>query len=624
MEGEGQSPACSVNIWADVVRETQTKAVEMEHDFQGVDSECRGEDEDVVDLGLLADWLARSGYGEFVASFDPLVPRPNAWRACRESVPISLRQVVDLFLMNEPVEADAIPTSLQALIPALMDIGLIVEQAGNRIATPGLVILPVWGNWLICERPGANPAFYFGDDSVALLARMLPRSDGDCLDLCTGPGLHALHCARFARSVAAVDIDATAARLARINARLNRVADRMDVFHGDLYQPVAGRRFHTVVANPPLLPYPDALPGPRVGCGGPDGFRIIGRILEGLPQALRDGGVAQIIGMTLSDGCMPVIAGRLDSMARELDMKIRFSALSHKRLMSGDAYYDLVTGSMMHVSGQGDSIVKDALRTMLTSQQCSHLCTFFLHVVPGNGQFDLIDVSQPDRPGFWYILEKVGMATLVKIGGSLIPGHVEKLCSSLREVAGAHPILLIAGGGELVDVVRSYRKKLALSDETAYSMAVLAMDQHAYLLAEIGGFAISRSLRELMKRRTVPQVFAPSDVLLNLPVNDVIDIDRMTSDTIAAFVAGWLGADLIIATDTDGIYSADPDVVPDAMFLERVRACELTHATSVDAEAVRMIRRWNVRTWVVNGTVPDRLVRCLRGQPTRGTEIVLD
>lgn len=216
------------------------------------------------------------------------------------------------------------------------------------------------------------------------------------------------------------------------------------------------------------------------------------------------------------------------------------------------------------------------------------------------------------------------MATLVKIGGSLIPGHVEKLCSSLREVAGAHPILLIAGGGELVDVVRSYRKKLALSDETAYSMAVLAMDQHAYLLAEIGGFAISRSLRELMKRRTVPQVFAPSDVLLNLPVNDVIDIDRMTSDTIAAFVAGWLGADLIIATDTDGIYSADPDVVPDAMFLERVRACELTHATSVDAEAVRMIRRWNVRTWVVNGTVPDRLVRCLRGQPTRGTEIVLD
>lgn len=375
----------------------------MEHDFEDVDSECCRTDEEIFDLGLLADGLARSGYGEFVANFDPLVPRPNAWWACRESIPVSLRPVVDLFLMNEPVEADAIPAFLQALIPALMDIGLIVALAGNRIATPGLVILPVWGNWLICERPGPNPAFYFGEDSVALLARMLPRSGGDCLDLCSGPGLHAVHCARFAASVAAVEIDATAARLARINARLNRVVDRLDVFHGDLYQPVVGRRFHTIVANPPLLPYPDALPAPRVGYAGPDGFRIIGRILEGLPHALREDGAAQIIGMTLSDGRMPVIAGRLDGIAKESDMAIRFSALSHKRLMSGDAYFDLVAGSMTRVSGKEAPLVEDALRTMLASQKCSHLCTFFLHVVPGNGQFDLIDVSQPDRPGFWYI-----------------------------------------------------------------------------------------------------------------------------------------------------------------------------------------------------------------------------
>ncbi|RXV71153.1 hypothetical protein D1006_01355 [Burkholderia stabilis] len=375
----------------------------MEPDFQGVDSECRERDEDCFDLGLLADGLARSGYGEFVANFDPLVPRPNAWRANRESIPVSLRPVVDLFLMNEPVEADAIPASLRALFPALTDIGLIVALAGNRIATPGLVILPVWGNWLVCERPGPNPAFYFGEDSIALLARMLPRSGGDCLDLCTGPGLHAVHCARFARSVAAVEINATAARLAWINARLNRVVDRVDVFHGDLYQPVVGRRFDTIVANPPLLPYPDALPAPRVGYAGPDGFRIIGRILQGLPHALRDGGAAQIIGMTLSDGRVPVIVDRLDGIAKESDMAIRCSALSHQRLMSGDAYFDLVAGSMMHVSGQGASLVEDALRTMLASQKCSHLCTFFLHVVPGNGRFDLVDVSQPDRPGFWYI-----------------------------------------------------------------------------------------------------------------------------------------------------------------------------------------------------------------------------
>jgi methylase of polypeptide subunit release factors len=53
--------------------------------------------------------------------------------------------------------------------------------------------------------------------------------------------------------VFAVDINATAIRCAGINASLNRLEKRIDLRHGDLFDPVAKERFDLVLFNPPFM-----------------------------------------------------------------------------------------------------------------------------------------------------------------------------------------------------------------------------------------------------------------------------------------------------------------------------------------------------------------------------------
>lgn len=73
------------------------------------------------------------------------------------------------------------------------------------------------------------------------------------LDLGTGSGVCALAAARHARHVTAVDISRAAVRCARINAIANQLEHRIEIRHGDLFEPVRGDRFDLVLFNPPFL-----------------------------------------------------------------------------------------------------------------------------------------------------------------------------------------------------------------------------------------------------------------------------------------------------------------------------------------------------------------------------------
>ena len=117
------------------------------------------------------------------------------------------------------------------------------------------------------------------------------------LDLCTGSGAVAVAAAlRGVRSATAVDVQRRSAWTARINARLNGV--RVRALHGDLFEPVAGRRFDLITANPPYVPTPPGA-GPRLGDrawnAGTDGRAVIDRIIAGLPAHLAPGGCALIV-----------------------------------------------------------------------------------------------------------------------------------------------------------------------------------------------------------------------------------------------------------------------------------------------------------------------------------------
>ena len=127
-------------------------------------------------------------------------------------------------------------------------------------------------------------------DAGMLLDAAREHIRGDVLDVCTGSGVIALSAARRARSVTAIDASRLAVAAVRLGARMNRLA--VEVLQGDLFDPVAGRAFDVILANPPYVPTPDGTSPPRSQAwdGGHDGRAIIDRLCREAPAHLRPGG----------------------------------------------------------------------------------------------------------------------------------------------------------------------------------------------------------------------------------------------------------------------------------------------------------------------------------------------
>lgn len=119
----------------------------------------------------------------------------------------------------------------------------------------------------------------------------------EVLDMGTGSGVCALFAARQARRVVAVDINAAATRCAGINAVLNDLEHRIEVRHGDLFQPVAEERFDLILFNPPFV----------IGQPRNDRDRawrstdVAERFAAGLSRHLKPGGAALLLLSTYGD-----------------------------------------------------------------------------------------------------------------------------------------------------------------------------------------------------------------------------------------------------------------------------------------------------------------------------------
>lgn len=128
-----------------------------------------------------------------------------------------------------------------------------------------------------------------------------PDEVGAVLELCTGSGCLAILAAQaFPNAdVDAVDISAEALEVARINVADYGLDDRIALFHGDLFAPLAQRRYDVIIANPPYVNSESmqALPAeyrhePELAlAGGADGMDVVRRIIGEAPNWLTDEGV---------------------------------------------------------------------------------------------------------------------------------------------------------------------------------------------------------------------------------------------------------------------------------------------------------------------------------------------
>lgn len=144
-----------------------------------------------------------------------------------------------------------------------------------------------------------------GRAAVGLIDRIGPRADGlQIIDICTGSGnlpvVYATH--DPSAHVHAADLSEDAVALARENAALHGVADRVDLRSGDLLAPFDTEDFHGKVdlltCNPPYISdakveeLPDEIGThePRMAfAGGSFGIDIPKRLIADAPRLLKPG-----------------------------------------------------------------------------------------------------------------------------------------------------------------------------------------------------------------------------------------------------------------------------------------------------------------------------------------------
>jgi release factor glutamine methyltransferase len=122
------------------------------------------------------------------------------------------------------------------------------------------------------------------------------------VDVGTGSGCIALACAERHKSARffATDISPEALAVAGANARSLSLADRVTFRQGDLLEPVEGEGpFDAILSNPPYIPA-DVIPTLEPGVrdyephraldGGPDGLRVVARLIAAAAPRLKPGG----------------------------------------------------------------------------------------------------------------------------------------------------------------------------------------------------------------------------------------------------------------------------------------------------------------------------------------------
>jgi release factor glutamine methyltransferase len=137
---------------------------------------------------------------------------------------------------------------------------------------------------------------------VEFLERMKGREAPLAVDVGTGSGCIALACASRHKTARffATDISGAALAVAAANAAKLGLADRVTFRQGDLFDPVAADGpFDAIVSNPPYIPT-DVIPTLEPGVrdhephaaldGGPDGLRVVARLIAAAVPLLKPGG----------------------------------------------------------------------------------------------------------------------------------------------------------------------------------------------------------------------------------------------------------------------------------------------------------------------------------------------
>lgn len=185
------------------------------------------------------------------------------------------------------------------------------------------------------------------------------------------------------------------------------------------------------------------------------------------------------------------------------------------------------------------------------------------------------------------IVIKIGTSTLTHASGHLNIRRVEALCKTISDIRNAgHEVILVSSGAIGMGVSKLGLKKRPDDMPTKQAAAAVGQCELMYIYDKLFGeyhHTVSQLLitGDDMRSEQRHQNFTNTlDRLLELgamPIineNDTVATDEIgigDNDTLAAIVAKSVRADLLVLlSDIDGLYTADPHKNPDAVLLRHV------------------------------------------------------
>lgn len=208
--------------------------------------------------------------------------------------------LVRVFLLGLPEDQQVLGRFLNPDELALLhDLRLLVP-VGSKLVCP-VTLYPIGDLYIATDwwfepdkeaRRSPTRVMPLGRDSFGLARLAASRSDDAGLDLCTGSGVIALKIAAGCDRVIGTDINPRAINFAQFNAMLNGI-ENCEFIVGDLFQPVADRRFDLITANPPFVPTP-AVDVLLYRDGGSSGEEILRRVVGGCREHLEEQGTCLI------------------------------------------------------------------------------------------------------------------------------------------------------------------------------------------------------------------------------------------------------------------------------------------------------------------------------------------
>lgn len=140
------------------------------------------------------------------------------------------------------------------------------------------------------------------EDSFLLIKALNIKKGEKILEIGTGSGIIAIHCAKARADVTATDVNPSAVTCAKLNSVLNRV--KLKVLKSDLFSNVPRKlKFDKIIFNPPYLPSNKKDKFYDISySGGKSGVEVTNKFLRESPKHLKKHGEVYFILSSLATG----------------------------------------------------------------------------------------------------------------------------------------------------------------------------------------------------------------------------------------------------------------------------------------------------------------------------------